>query len=371
MTYAIHPFTLHQPRTVADATAVLREHPDALVLAGGTDLVVNLRRRIREPEHVVALKGVDELRGIRIEQGKLTVGALTTMTELSQDAGVKGHVPALAEAAGLVAGPTIRNMGTVGGNLVLDTRCRYYNQSYFWRKTNHFCLKKDGTVCHVAPGGSFCWAASCADTPPVWLLLDAELELAGPAGARTVPLRGFYGSDGRWSIGTEPKGEQGKPEPKGEQGKPGPKGEQGKAAPGGLQPGELILRVRADLPAPGWQGVYEKLRVRDSIDYPLVGVALMIRWGRSRRMDGLRLALTAVNPRPEIVPGTDKLVGQDLTPGVVEELKRLANRTAKPMRTAVADPAYRRAMVGALIEKAAIRLAPELGERLRAQGQSA
>jgi len=117
--------------------------------------------------------------------------------------------------------------------------------------------------------------------------------------------------------------------------------------------------------------VYEKLRVRDSIDYPLVGVALMIQWGPSRRLDGLRLALTAVNPRPEIVPGTDKFLGGSLTPAVVEELERLANRTAKPMRTAVADPAYRRAMVGALIEKAAIRLAPELGERLRAQGQSA
>ncbi|MFI5400536.1 MAG: FAD binding domain-containing protein, partial [SAR324 cluster bacterium] len=350
------------PRTVADTMAVLREHPDALYLAGGTDLMVNLRRRIRETEHVVALKGVDELRGIRSDRGKLIVGALTTMTELSQDAGVQRHVPALAEAAGLVAGPTIRNMGTVGGNLALDTRCRYYNQSYFWRQANDFCLKKDGSVCHVAPGGSFCWAASCADTPPVWLLLDAELDLAGPGGARTIPLQGFYGGDGRWSIGTEPVGEQGKPAPAVEQGKP---------EPGGLRPGELILRVRADLPGAGWQGVYEKLRVRDSIDYPLVGVALMIQWGPSRRVDGLRLALTAVNPRPEIVPGTDKFLGQGLTPGVVEELKRLANRTAKPMRTAVADAAYRRAMVGALIEKAVSRLAPEIGERLRAQTRSA
>jgi 4-hydroxybenzoyl-CoA reductase subunit beta len=210
--------------------------------------------------------------------------------------------------------------------------------------SNDFCLKKDGTVCHVAPGGSFCWATSTADTPPVWLLLDAQLDLAGPQGARTVPLREFYGSDGRWSIGQEP---------------------------GGLQPGELILRVRANLPGAGWQGVYQKLRVRDSIDYPLVGVALMIQWGPSRRLDGLRLALTAVNPRPEMVAGTDKLLGQSLTPSVVEELKKLANRTAKPMRTAVADPAYRRAMVGALIEKAVSRLDPEIAERLRAQALSA
>jgi 4-hydroxybenzoyl-CoA reductase subunit beta len=397
MTYAIHPFTLHQPRTVAEALAIVREHPDALYLAGGTDLMVNLRRRMREPGHVVALGGVEELRGVGLDRdrkgaGTLAVGALTTMTDLSQHPGVRQSVPALAEAAGLVAGPTLRNMGTAGGNLVLDTRCRYYNQSYFWRKANDFCLKKDGTVCHVAPGGSFCWAAFSADTPPVWLLLDAELDLAGPDGSRTVKLREFYGSDGRWSIGTEPVGEQrntepggtarGAPEPKGEKSKAvpvgkqsqaGPKGEQNKAEPGGLRPGELILRVRARLPAAGWEGVYEKLRVRDSIDYPLVGVALMIQWGTGgsagRRLEGLGLALTGVNPRPEIVAGTGALVGRSLTPGTVEELKRLANRTAKPMRTTVADPAYRRAMVGALIEKAAGRLAPEIAAHFRAQAQ--
>ena len=369
MTYAIHPFTLHQPRTVAEALAIVREHPDALYLAGGTDLMVNLRRRMREPGHVVALGGVEELRGVGLDRdrkgaGTLAVGALTTMTDLSQHPGVRQSVPALAEAAGLVAGPTLRNMGTAGGNLVLDTRCRYYNQSYFWRKANDFCLKKDGTVCHVAPGGSFCWAAFSADTPPVWLLLDAELDLAGPDGSRTVKLREFYGSDGRWSIGTEPVGEQSKAEPK---------GEQNKAEPGGLRPGELILRVRARLPAAGWEGVYEKLRVRDSIDYPLVGVALMIQWGTGgsagRRLEGLGLALTGVNPRPEIVAGTGALVGRSLTPGTVEELKRLANRTAKPMRTTVADPAYRRARVGALIEKAAGRLAPEIAAHFRAQAQ--
>jgi len=342
MTYAVHPFTLHQPRTVADVLAVLGEHPDALYLAGGTDFMVNLRRRIREPEHVIALKGVDELRGIRIEKGVLTVGALTTLTELSSHAEIRAKVPALAEAAGLIAGPTIRNMGTVGGNLVLDTRCRYYNQSFFWRQANDFCLKKDGGVCHVAPGGTFCWAAFSGDTPPVWLLLDAEIDLVGPEGARTVKLREFYGTDGRWSIATEP---------------------------GGLKPGELILRVRAPLPEAGWEGVYEKLRVRDSIDYPLVGVAMMIQWGAGRSIAGLKVALTAVNPRPEIVAGTDAFEGQSLTIRTVEELKKLANRTGKPMRTTVADPAYRRAMVGSLIEKAVSRLAPEIGERLRAQAQ--
>ncbi len=352
MTYAVSPFTLHQPRTVAGVLAALKEHPDALYLAGGTDLMVNIRRRIREPQHLIALKGVADLRGIRIDGNSkngdtLAVGALTTISELSEHAEVRRRVPALAEAAGLVAGPTIRNMATVGGNLVLDTRCRYYNQSFFWRQANDFCLKAEGSVCHVAPGGTFCWAAFQADTPAVWLALDASLDLAGPKGERTVPLREFYGKDGRWSLGE---------------------------TPGGLAPGELILRVRAKLPGAGWEGVYEKLRVRDSIDYPLVGVALLIRWGAGpqadgRRIEELRLALTAVNPRPELLAGTDVFAGQAMTPAVVEELKKLANRAGKPMRTTVSDPAYRRAMIGALIEKAVGRLAPDIAARYKAQAQ--
>jgi len=375
MTYAVSPFTLHQPRTVADVLAVLKAHPDALYLAGGTDLMVNIRRRIREPKHVIALKGVADLRGIRIDGNSkngdtLTVGALTTLSELSEHGEVCRRVPALAEAAGLVAGPTIRNMATVGGNLVLDTRCRYYNQSFFWRQANDFCLKAEGSVCHVAPGGTFCWAAFQGDTAAVWLLLDAALDLAGPNGTRTVPLREFYGKDGRWSLGAQAG--SGAQSSSGSQSSNG--SQSSKTVPGGLAPGELILRVRATLPGADWQGVYEKLRVRDSIDYPLVGVALLIRWGagpqgEGRRMEELRLALTAVNPRPELLPGTDVFAGQALTPALVEELKKLANRAGKPMRTTVSDPAYRRAMIGALIEKAVGRLAPDIAARYKAQAQ--
>jgi 4-hydroxybenzoyl-CoA reductase subunit beta len=348
MTYAIHPFTLHHPATVAEAMELQRRHPGALYVAGGTDMVVNLRKRIREPEHLIHLKSVGELRGIQVTPKHLIVGAGTTMVELSGHADVQARLPILAEAAALVAGPTIRQMATVGGNLVLDTRCRYYNQSYFWRKANDFCLKKHGTVCHVAPGGSFCWAAFSADTPPVLLALNAELELAGPAGARTVPLRGFYGKDGRWSLGEDADDAQ----------------------PGGLAPGELIVRVRIPWPAAGWEGVYEKLRVRDSIDYPLVGVALAIRWSIvGRRIEDIALALTAVNPRPELVKGTESLIGQELSLEALETLKGLANKAGKPMRTTVADPAYRRAMIGALVEKAAGRLAPHLQAVLAQRAQ--
>jgi 4-hydroxybenzoyl-CoA reductase subunit beta len=339
MTYAMAPFELHHPATVDEALALAAGLPGAKFLAGGTDLVVNLRKRLHEPGHVINLKGVRELAGVTEEQGALVLGALTTIATLATDPLARRYLPVLAEAAGVVAGPTLRAMGTLGGNLCLDTRCRYYNQSHFWRQANDFCLKKDGAVCHVAPGGSFCWAAYSGDTAPALLLLEAEVELAGPQGARRQPLADFYGADGRWAVGGEP---------------------------GGPRPGELLLRVRVPLPGPGWQGVYEKLRVRDSIDYPLLGVGLMARREEDGggALTGLRMALTAVNPRPERVPGLEAFLGRPLTLEVVDGLARKANRTGKPMRTAVADPAYRRAMIGALVEKAAARLAPELAEPL-------
>ncbi|MBI3992453.1 MAG: FAD binding domain-containing protein [Candidatus Lambdaproteobacteria bacterium] len=344
MTYPSAPYDLHQPASVDEAMALMTRYPDALYLAGGTDLVVNLRRRIREPGHVIALRRIGDLRGIALDGGHLTIGALTTISAVAAHPEVQRRMPALAEAAGLVAGPTIRNMGTQGGNLCLDTRCRYYNQSFFWRKANDFCLKKDGEVCHVAPGGSFCWAAYSGDTAPVLLLHDAELELVSPQGARRVTLAEFYGSDGRWSVGTEP---------------------------GGLRPGELLLRVHVPLPPAGAACVYEKLRVRDSIDYPLVGLALRVDWAdeAARRIGAIAMALTAVNPRPERVGGLEPLTGATLDMAAVAHLQKQAHRTGKPMRTTVADPAYRRAMIGTLVEKACTRLARELDGPLMEQAR--
>jgi len=332
MTYALPPFTLHRPGSVDEALALAAEHEGALFLAGGTDLMVNLRKRLHEPAHVIDIKGLQELGTITREKDQLLLGAGVTLNTLAGDPLVREHLPILAESAGLVAGPTLRGMGTLGGNLCLDTRCRYYNQSYFWRSANDFCLKKDGTVCHVAPGGTFCWAAFSGDTAPALLVLDAEVELVGPKGQRTIPLTQFYGKDGRWSVGTEP---------------------------GGKEPGELMVRVRVPLPGktpPGkaWDGVYEKLRVRESIDYPLVGLALT----------GVRMALTAVAPRPLLVPGLEPLVGKPMSLETVDHLQRAGNKAGKPMRTSVADPAYRRTMIGALIEKAVARLEPGLSEAL-------
>ena len=339
MTYALPPFALHRPATVEEAAALAAAHPGALFLAGGTDLMVNLRRRMAEPEHVIHLGALEELRGIALTNDELVIGAMSTLAEISASEAVRGRFPMLAEAAGLAAGPTLRVMGTLGGNICLDTRCRYYNQSHFWRKANDYCLKKDGTVCHVAPGGHFCWAAFSGDTPPALLALDATLELLGPEGPRTVPIRQFYGTDGRWSIGDKP---------------------------GGTLPGELLLRVRIPLAGADMSGAYEKVRVRDSIDYPLAGAALLL--GRTNgpgsSVTAAHLALTGVYPAPVHLDATEALSGAPFDMGAVETLQKLANKAAKPMRTTVVDPAYRRSLVGALVEKLAARLEPGLAEKI-------
>ena len=266
------------------------------------------------------------------------------------------HAPALAEAASLVGGPTIRAMGTLGGNICLDTRCRYYNQSFFWRQANAFCLKKDGDVCHVAPGGRFCWAAFSADTPAALLLYGATLKLIQRRQTRQVPLNEFYGKDGRWSIGE---------------------------SEGGLHPAELLTHIAFPLlneaeSARTHEG-YQKLRIRDSIDYPLAGVALRVTFTESASADAssadvspwpivekIAMSLTAVHPRPALVPGTDVLCGRAFDVEAVRTLQQLAHRCGKPMRTTVSDPAYRRSALRGLIEKVAIAVHPPLQPALDA-----
>ena len=343
MTYAHAPFSLHHPKTVAEATQLVAAFPGARFLAGGTDMMVNIRRRLLAPDHVISLAQVDELRGIQEQNGQIIIGAMTPLEVIAANDLVQKHLPALAQAAGLVAGPTLRSMGTLGGNLLLDTRCRFYNQSHFWRKANDYCLKKDGEVCHVAPGGKFCWAAFSADTPPVLLLLDTQVEIASTNGTRSVPLDNLYGTDGRWS--TEAK------EFHGEE---------------ALKPGELITKIHINIPASNVVLAYEKLRVRESIDFPLVGLGMAVQWKAEPGgvVENLRLALTGVNTRPLEVAGTEQLAGKVLDLDMISELSRLANKAAKPMRTTVADPAYRRTMVGSLLEKAAMQISPGLAKML-------
>src|SRR5215467_2455683 len=243
---AFPAFRLIRSRNLPDALAALSQHASegarsTRVLAGGTDLLPSMRQRLFQPEYVLDLRLINELKGIRETEQGIEIGALTALSEIENSELLKRNCPVLVEAAKTVASPLIRNMSTIGGNVCLDTRCLWYNQSLAWRKSCGFCIKKDGDLCHVAPGGNQCWAAFSGDTPPALLCLDAQIEIAGPAGMRRIPLHDFYTGEGDAHMK--------------------------------LEPSELITRVILPASSSGWRGAYRKLRIRGSIDYPLAGVA--------------------------------------------------------------------------------------------------
>ena len=190
------PFRYAAPGTAADAARLLADHgPDAMAVAGGTDLYPNMKRRQFTPRVLVALRGLEEAYGIEAN-GALSLGAMATLTDVADHPVVRGRWPAIARAASLVSSPPLRNAGTIGGNLCVDTRCNYYNQTEFWRASIGYCMKKDGHVCLVAPGSDVCWALSSSDTAPVMIALGAEVTLVGPKAERRIAVRDLYGPDG-------------------------------------------------------------------------------------------------------------------------------------------------------------------------------
>jgi 4-hydroxybenzoyl-CoA reductase subunit beta len=323
---SLPPFVLLRPRTLEAALGYLAQHgPEAMVIAGGTDVVPNLRAGLFAPRALVDIKGLGDLKGIEFdgEQG-LRIGALTTITEIAESPVVQRHYPVLAEAAAMVASPVLRNMGTLGGNLCLETRCLWYNQSFTWRKSCGFCLKKDGSVCHVAPGGQRCWAVWSSDTAPALLTLEAELGIASPRGTRWLPLGEFYRNDGMDRMR--------------------------------LKKDELVVGVRVPARAAGLRGSYSKLRIRNSIDYPLAGVAVAM-----KVEDGVcrsvRMGLTGVNPAPMLVGDVSKLIeGKPYSRELVEEAAQAAIRTGKPLKTSVSTPEYRRDILRVYARRSLTRL---------------
>jgi 4-hydroxybenzoyl-CoA reductase subunit beta len=327
-------FKLLRPRTLDEALSLLTKHTDAKdgphrlrIVAGGTDLIPSMRQKLFEPQHVLDIRHVAELNGIRQQGSAIEIGALTSLTTIEHSAVLRQRYPVLTEAAATVASPLLRNMGTIGGNICLDTRCLWYNQSLTWRKGCGFCIKKDGDLCHVAPGGTRCWAAFSGDTPPALLCLNAEIEIAGATGLRRMPLREFYTNDG--------------------------------IAYRKLQSNELLTRVFLPESSADYRGVYRKLRVRGSIDYPLAGVAIVLKRSNGHIADA-RVAITAVNPAPLLVKGASELlIGKMVDEAVAEAVGNLAAKTAKPLTTSALTPEYRREMIRVFTKRAVLYAAKE------------
>lgn len=325
----LHRYRYHRPESLAQALELLGRE-DTLPIAGGTDLVPNMKHRLFTPNHLVGLKGIREMRGIALADGadgapELRVGAAETLSTLARHPLVKEHFPSLSAAAGQVAGPQIRNQGTLGGNLCLDTRCTYYNQSHFWRQALGYCLKKDGDVCHVTRVGKKCVAAHSADTPPVLMTLGATVDLASAAGERSVPVTDFFVADGQWNTVRRPD--------------------------------ELVVRVRIPLPRPGTRAAYVKVRQRNSIDFPLLSIALAARLGERQEVEAISLVVSALGSRPRVVSGLEKATAGRPLPEVVEAVAQLAFKQCHPLENIIVDPEWRHAMVPVYVRRALRELA--------------
>jgi 4-hydroxybenzoyl-CoA reductase subunit beta len=333
---ALPEFQLLRPRTLAELVDARATHPESRLIGGGTDLMVNLRRGIVAPPVLIDVNAVTELRKIKADAQMLEIGASATLNELGADPQVIEHYPVVAQAASHIAGPTQRNMGTVGGNLCLDTRCIFYNQSEWWRAANRHCLKTTGDICHVAPKSrGVCFATFSGDLAPALLVLGAEIDLAGPQGQRTLPLDALYIGYARQN---EPVSET--------------RGD-GKYFLS-LRPGEFVTAVRAGN-TQGLRSAYDKIRIRRSIEYPVAGVAVALRREGNVLAD-LRVAFTGTNPRPVLLQGTAALCGGPLDAGVLGGLDALVRDQIMSMKTTFTPGHYRRRVAGVLARRLLQRL---------------
>ena len=318
-------FELRQPASVAEASRLLTElGPTAVVLAGGTDLLPNMKHELVTPTFVVSLGRIEALRGIRVEgDGSMVIGAMTTIADVAASKEVVERAPCLAQAASLIAGPQLRRAGSLGGNVLLDTRCQYYNQTHFWRTALGFCLKKDGTACHVVTGGSRCVAAAAADTAPALMTLGATLRIEGASGAREVPVEDFWVADG--------------------------------VSNRRLLPGEILVSIRIPPTPAGHRGAYGKLRERGSIDFPLLGVAARTDLDEDGVVRRAELVLTALAARPRRVTEAASLEG--LRPGTPEfdqavlDVAEMARRRCRTLTNLPGDADWRQAMIPVYVKR--------------------
>jgi len=310
------PFTLRTPRTIAEAAQWLADAPaETMLLAGGTDLVPNMKRKQQTPKTVIALRSLTALREIRNGAG-LTIGAGATLTQIVNDARMRASAPGLWQAAAQIATPHLRNMGTIGGNLCLDTRCTYYDQNFEWRQAIDFCMKKDGKTCWVATSSPRCLAVSSTDTAPMLQALGARVHLVSTRGERDVDVADLYANDGMHYLTRRPD--------------------------------EILTSVA--IPAlDGWRSTYWKLRRRGSFDFPVASAAV------AARLDGdtvveARIVLGAVASRPMASPKAAALIaGQRLTDEAIAAAADAAYDVAKPMDNTDYELVWRKKMIRALV----------------------
>jgi 4-hydroxybenzoyl-CoA reductase subunit beta len=310
-------FTYAAPTTVSEAAARLAGDPaQTMLLAGGTDLLPNMKRRQQVPRHVVGLRGVAELHQVR-RNHTLTIGAMTTLTDLVRDDRLRAECAGLWQAAAQVATPHLRNMATIGGNLCLDTRCTYYDQSYEWRQAINFCMKKDGDTCWVATSSPKCLAVSSTDTAPMLQALGARVRLLSTRGERVLDIADLFNNDGMQYLTR--------------------------------QPDEIL----ADVTVPdqtGWRSAYWKLRRRGSFDFPVASVGVAAKIAADGMVEDIRLVLGAVASRPLGIATAEALLrGQTLTDERIAQAADAAFPIGKPMDNTDYELIWRKKMIRPLV----------------------
>ncbi|HTZ61664.1 MAG TPA: FAD binding domain-containing protein [Thermoplasmata archaeon] len=316
----LDPFELHRPASLDETLRLAGDLAGRFdYLAGGTDLLPNYKMHLNLRPHLIALEDVPELRGHSLER----LGAMERLADLERDAELAAAYPALADAVREVATPLVRSSGTVGGNLLVETRCFFFNQSYFWRASLGFCLKADGDRCHVVPQKERCYATFSGDLAPALLALDAEVEVAGPEGRRRMPLSALYDAGGDGIRRTR------------------------------IAPGEVVVAVHLPASARGLRSRYRKLRVRPSYDFPELGVAAAGRWSDEGRIERLTIAMGGAETYPRRFDAlTSALEGSNLSDDRARALGDAIAREVRPVHNTFLLPDYRRRMVAVYVRRA-------------------
>ena len=301
-------FEYRTPRTIAEAVKIVGDvGPEAQFVAGGTDLYPNMKRRQQTPRTVISVMRVPELNQITGDgKSGLKIGASVTLTDIVENPIINRDYPVIAFAAKTISTPILRNMGTIGGNLLLDTRCNYYDQNYEWRKGINFCLKKDGDVCWVAPGSSKCWAVQSSDLVPVMVAIGAKFRLASTLGERVIDAAGFYNDDGIDYLKKRPD--------------------------------ELLVDIQLP-PLNGWRASYQKLRRRGAFDFPVLGVAAWVKFEEPKAgetpavpVKDARIVLGGIAPSPmSIEAAREALIGHPFDTDHIEAAAEAAYTKARPL----------------------------------------
>jgi 4-hydroxybenzoyl-CoA reductase subunit beta len=321
-------FEYMEPRSLKEAVKALAAEPaGTLLLAGGTDLIVNMKHGVIQPKRLINLKAIPKLAYISDGKDELRIGVLTTLHDLVSSSLIQEKYSVLSQAAKEVAAYAHQTMGTLGGNLCQGNRCRFYNQSFFWRSVRAHCYKAGGEICHVVRKPKECHSTYCGDMAPVLIAMDAKIKLVGPIGERTLPLKRLYTQNGKKPLS--------------------------------LRKGEILKEIF--LPSPSSNTLYLKWRLRGSLEFPIVSLAFLIEKNGDGKTEKAKIIFSGVGSGPVEASEAEKMLKDvSINNQIIDKVSNEATKEISPMRTSIASPAYKRKMAGILLRQALEKILNEI-----------